>query len=101
MIELVQEPFRNLGPNHVMTYELDFHWSQRKKVFFRGIVHEMLWFIKGDTNIKYLVDNKVNIWNEWPYEIFKKNHLILMAKHYLNSLNALKRTMLLPTVTGN
>jgi thymidylate synthase len=44
-----------------------------KKVFFRGIVHEMLWFIKGDTNIKYLVDNKVNIWNEWPYEIFKKS----------------------------
>ncbi|AUB31854.1 thymidylate synthase [Spiroplasma floricola] len=43
-----------------------------KKVFFKGIVHEILWFISGDTNIKYLVDNNVNIWNEWPYEIFKK-----------------------------
>ncbi|AKX33925.1 thymidylate synthase [Spiroplasma litorale] len=44
-----------------------------KKMFFKGIVHEMLWFIKGDTNIKYLVDNDVKIWNEWPYELFKKS----------------------------
>ncbi|WP_338984582.1 thymidylate synthase [Spiroplasma endosymbiont of Diplazon laetatorius] len=45
-----------------------------KKVFFKGIVHEILWFISGDTNIKYLVDNKVNIWNEWPFEIYKKSN---------------------------
>lgn len=44
-----------------------------KKVFYKGIFHEMLWFMSGDTNIKYLVDNKVNIWNEWPYEAFKKS----------------------------
>jgi thymidylate synthase len=44
-----------------------------KKLYVRGIIHEMLWFIKGDTNIRYLVDNKVNIWNEWPFEIFKKS----------------------------
>jgi len=44
-----------------------------KKVYFRAIVHEMLWFIKGDTNIKYLVDNNVNIWNEWPFEIYRKS----------------------------
>ncbi len=44
-----------------------------KKVNFNAILHELLWFIKGDTNIKYLVDNNVNIWNEWPYEEFKKS----------------------------
>lgn len=36
-----------------------------KKLYTRAIIHELLWFIKGDTNIKYLVDNDVNIWNEW------------------------------------
>ncbi len=42
-----------------------------KKVYLRGIIHELLWFLKGDTNIKYLVDNDVKIWNEWPYETYK------------------------------
>lgn len=44
-----------------------------KKTYFRAIVHELLWFISGSTNIKYLVDNNVKIWNEWPYENFKKS----------------------------
>jgi len=39
-----------------------------KKVFLRGIIHELLWFIRGDTNIRYLVDNNVGIWNEWPFQ---------------------------------
>jgi len=42
-----------------------------KKVYFRGILHELLWFLKGDTNIKYLVDRDVHIWDEWPYETYK------------------------------
>ena len=36
-----------------------------KKVFLRGIIHELLWFIAGDTNIKYLLDNNVHIWDDW------------------------------------
>lgn len=44
-----------------------------KRVYLRAILHELLWFVSGDTNIKYLVDNDVKIWNEWPYEIFKKS----------------------------
>lgn len=39
-----------------------------KKVHFPAILHELIWFIKGDTNIKYLVDNNVRIWNEWAYK---------------------------------
>lgn len=41
-----------------------------KKVFMRGIIHELLWIIRGSSNIKYLVDNNVNIWNDWPYRNF-------------------------------
>ena len=44
-----------------------------KRVHLKSIIHELLWFIKGETNIKYLVDNDVRIWNEWPYEKFKKS----------------------------
>ena len=44
-----------------------------KKVHLKSIIHELLWFISGDTNIKYLVDNDVRIWNEWPFEAYKKS----------------------------
>jgi thymidylate synthase len=36
-----------------------------KKMFLKAIIHELLWFLKGDTNIKYLTDNGVHIWDEW------------------------------------
>ena len=54
-----------------------------KKVFLRGIIHELLWFVRGDTNIKYLVDNNVGIWNEWPFQnyLVKNNLDSKFAKH--------------------
>lgn len=37
-----------------------------KKVYLRSIIHELIWLVSGDTNVKYLVDNDVHIWDEWP-----------------------------------
>lgn len=45
-----------------------------KFVPFRVILIELLWFISGNTNIKYLVDNNVHIWDEWPYKYYLKKH---------------------------
>jgi thymidylate synthase len=39
-----------------------------RKVFFKGVIYELLWFLAGDTNIKYLTDNKVHIWDAWADE---------------------------------
>jgi thymidylate synthase len=41
-----------------------------KKLFLRGIIHELLWFLQGNSNIEYLVQNNVNIWNEWPFKAY-------------------------------
>ncbi len=41
-----------------------------KKLFLRGIIHELLWFLQGSTNIKYLVDNDVHIWDDWPFRAY-------------------------------
>lgn len=52
---------------HQSRYDLSagFPLVTTKKVHMKSIIHELLWFLKGDTNIKYLTDNKVSIWNEW------------------------------------
>ncbi len=52
---------------HQMRFDLSegFPLITTKKLHTRSIIHELLWFLKGDTNIKYLKDNKVGIWDEW------------------------------------
>ncbi|MEK7597808.1 MAG: thymidylate synthase [Patescibacteria group bacterium] len=47
-----------------------------KKVFMRGITHELIWFLRGDSNIKYLVDNNVHIWDEWGYSRYKYQKIL-------------------------
>lgn len=42
-----------------------------KKVYWKGVLHELYWFMSGQTNIKYLVDNNVQIWTDYPYKIFQ------------------------------
>ena len=43
-----------------------------KKIFMRGIIHELLWFLQGSSNIEYLVRNDVHIWTEWPFKAYLK-----------------------------
>lgn len=42
-----------------------------KKTFMKAITHELLWFLAGDTNIRYLVENGVHIWDEWPFKEYR------------------------------
>jgi thymidylate synthase len=66
------------GTKSVFGYQMRFNLREgfplltTKKVFTRGIIHEVLWFIKGSTNIQYLVQNGVGIWNEWPFQSYLK-----------------------------
>ena len=64
---------------HQMRFDLSegFPLLTTKRVFLKGVIHELLWFLAGDTNIKYLVDNGVHIWDNDAYRFYKE----LCAKH--------------------
>lgn len=58
----------------MMRYDLSkgFPLLTTKKVFLKGIIHELLWFLRGETNIRSLVQQGVHIWDDWPYKEYKK-----------------------------
>ncbi len=64
------------GTRSFLGYQMRFDLSDgfplltTKKVPIKAIIHELLWFMRGDTNLKYLADNNVHIWDEWPYKAY-------------------------------
>ena len=69
------------GTVAVFGYQMRFNLEEgfpvltTKKLHLRSIIHELLWFLKGDTNIKYLNDNRVGIWDEWADENGDLGHI--------------------------
>src|SRR5580692_1932600 len=58
-----------------MRFDLDqgFPLVTTKKLHTKSIIYELLWFLKGDNNIQYLDKNGVRIWDDWPYEKYKRS----------------------------
>jgi thymidylate synthase len=67
------------GTRSIFGYQMRFDLSKgfplvtTKELHLKSIIHELIWFIKGDTNIKYLAENKVRIWDDWPFAKYKKS----------------------------
>src|SRR6185369_4128816 len=62
------------GTKSIFGYQMRFDLAHgfplltTKKIALRPIIHELLWFLKGDSNLKYLAENNVHIWDEWPFK---------------------------------
>jgi len=91
----VKKDRTGIGTKSVFGYQMRFDLSKgfplatTKKVYFRGIVHELIWFLKGETNIQYLTQNDVKIWNEWAYQIYlEKNNLDKTIPRYSDEWKA-------------
>ncbi len=58
-----------------------------KKMFLRGIIVELLWFLKGDSNLQYLAQNNVHIWDDWPYRHYvSKNKKPLSKEEFIEKI---------------
>jgi thymidylate synthase len=57
-----------------------------KKMYIKGIIHELIWFLRGDTNIKYLVDNNVHIWDGDVYKAYLKNGGTLSKEDFIENI---------------
>lgn len=74
------------GTKSIFGYQMRFDLNEgfplltTKKLGVKMITHELIWFLKGDTNLKYLEDNNVHIWDEWPYKGYLKRNNIPIPK---------------------
>jgi thymidylate synthase len=67
------------GTRSIFGYQMRFDLQKgfplitTKEVHFKSVVHELIWFLKGDTNIRYLALNNVRIWDEWPFKAYQNS----------------------------